>query len=129
MQVPLQRFDDKYSMNTRTLCPTCNESPVAVNYIKDETVHYRTRCSACIRKGRGVKKIPPAWAKSGYKKKDRCELCSFKFKLVSQCNVFYVDGNLKNTNWSNFKTVCLNCQQELYKSKVTWKPAPIVPDF
>ena len=42
---------------------------------------------------------------------------------------FYVDGNLKNNNWLNLKTICLNCAQEVYRSKLPWKPAPIVPDF
>lgn len=123
------RFDLNSYMLKRDLCPICTKNPVAVNYIREGITHYRNSCAGCIRSGRKNKPEAPAWVKSGYKKKDRCELCNFKFKLASQSNVFYVDGNLKNNNWINYKTVCLNCQQELYKSKVAWKPAPIVPDF
>ncbi|CAB4129069.1 hypothetical protein UFOVP112_167 [uncultured Caudovirales phage] len=133
LQEPLQRFvvdnTAKYSMLKRDLCPECRVNLLAVNYIKDGVRHYRNRCSSCIRKGKRLKAIPPAWAKSGYKKKPQCERCGFKFKLLDQSNVFYIDGNLKNNNWVNLKTVCLNCQQEIYKSRLSWKPAPIVPDF
>jgi hypothetical protein len=116
-------------MLTRDLCPICRNTPVAVNYIRDGVHHYRNSCSGCLRKGRKLKKEVPLWAKSGYKKKPQCEKCGFKFKLADQSNVFYVDGNLKNNNHFNLKTVCLNCQQEVYKSRLPWKPAPIVPDF
>jgi hypothetical protein len=116
-------------MLKRNLCPICHNNPVAVNYIREGVRHYRNSCAACIRINRKLKKEAPAWIKAGYKKKINCEICNFKFKLASQSNVFYVDGNLKNNNWVNLKTVCLNCQQELYKSRVSWKPGPIVPDF
>lgn len=116
-------------MLTRNLCPLCHYNLVAVNYVRNGVTHYRNSCSACIRKGRKLKPDSPAWVKAGYKKKPACEKCGFKFKLLEQSNVFYVDGNLKNNNHFNLKTVCLNCQQEIYKSKLSWKPAAIVPDF
>lgn len=116
-------------MLKRELCPLCSENPVAVNYIRDGITHYRNSCSACIRKGKKLKKQTPGWARSGYKKKPQCELCGFAFKLTIQSNVFYVDGNLKNNNNFNLKTVCLNCTQEVYNRKVAWKVSPIVPDF
>ena len=112
----------------RDICPICKTNPVTVNYVKNGVVHYRNSCSTCKKHGRKLRQVP-SWAKSGYKKKDRCELCNFKFKLVEQSNVYYLDGNLKNNDWLNLKTVCLNCQQELYKNKISWKPSPIVPDF
>jgi hypothetical protein len=117
-------------MNERKLCPTCLENPVAVNYVREDTVHYRSKCTSCIRKGRKLKPNPPAWAKSGYKKTERCELCGFKAKIPArQLFVFHVDNNLKNNNWHNLKTVCANCRIELDATRVAWKPAPIVPDF
>ena len=116
-------------MLKRNLCPICSQNPVAVNYIREGVRHYRNSCAACIRKGRKLKKEPPPWQKSGYTKKPQCERCGFKFKLADQSNVFYVDGNLKNNNWVNLKTVCLNCQPEVYKSNLPWKPSPLVPDF
>jgi len=113
----------------RPLCPTCNLRPVAINSHRGERTYYRKVCDACSRTGRKLKPDAPTWAKSGYVKKPQCDKCGFKFKLIEQSNVFYVDGNLKNNNWHNLKTVCLNCQQELYRGRISWKPSPIVPDF
>ena len=112
----------------RKVCPACNQRPVAINYIKEDITHYRSVCDVCARAGRKDKKIP-AWYKSGYRKKPSCEKCGFKFKFAEQSGVFYVDGNLKNNNHFNLKTVCLNCVQEVHKSRLPWKPAPLVPDF
>jgi hypothetical protein len=117
-------------MSSRPICPTCNARPVAINCHSDEKVYYRKQCDACLRIGKKLKAKPPAWAQSGYKKKDRCEMCNFKAKLpTKQLFVYHVDGNLKNTNSFNLKTICANCQCELAGGKMPWKPAPIVPDF
>lgn len=116
-------------MLKRNLCPICHNNPVAVNYISEGITHYRNSCASCIRKKKKLKPEPTSWQKSGYKKKPQCERCGFKMKYNEQSNVFYVDGNLKNNNWLNLKTVCLNCQQEIYKSQLGWKAGPIVPDF
>jgi hypothetical protein len=117
------------SMTERKICPTCGQRPVAINYLKEGVAHYRTQCDVCIKQGKKLKPAPPGWRRSGYTKKPQCEKCGFKFKLVEQSAVFYVDGNLKNNNWANLKTVCLNCAQEVYKSKLPWKVSPLVPDF
>lgn len=116
-------------MEDRKLCPSCNQRLVAVNYVKEGITHYRKQCDTCNRSGKKIKPKPQGWMLSGYKKKPQCERCGFKFKLAEQSNVFYVDGNLKNTNWVNLKTVCLNCTQEVYKSKLPWKTNPLTPDF
>ena len=115
----------------RPICPVCTQRPVAVNYIKDGITHYRKICDSCIRQGKKLKPIPPGWIKSGYRKKDRCEVCGFKAKYpVKQLRVFYLDGNLKNNNHMNLKTVCLNCQIELSNNpKIHWKPSDLTPDF
>ena len=115
-------------MLKRDLCPICLECLVAVNYVKDGIRHYRNSCASCLRKGKKLK-IIPGWSRAGYKKKDRCEMCNFKSKIARQMFVYYVDGNLKNNNWANLKTICANCQIELVGTKLPWKPAPIVPDF
>lgn len=116
--------------HSRTLCIACNSNPQAVNYIDPNGItHYRKKCASCIRTNKKVRKEPPAWQKAGYKKKIVCEKCGFKAKMPEQLNVFYIDGNLKNTNHFNLKTVCLNCQPEIYKSRLAWKPSPILPDF
>jgi hypothetical protein len=120
----------KYCMENRLLCPVCNSRPVAINYIKEGVSHYRSRCDICIRKGKKIKPAAPAWFKLGYRKKAQCEKCGFKAKLPEQqLNVFHVDGNLKNNDRNNLKTVCLNCTAEIYKSKLPWKSSPVVPDF
>jgi len=114
----------------RPICPVCSENYVAINYKRGGMLHYRTKCAACIRKGKKLKPQAPAWAKSGYKKAERCEVCNFKAKIpTKQLFVYHVDGNLKNNNWHNLKTICANCRIELAVSRVSWKPAPIVPDF
>lgn len=116
-------------MHNRKLCPICNHKPVAVNYIKNGVTHYRTTCDGCNRAGVKKSKTIPSWARSGYKKKPHCERCGFKAKYPEQLSVFYVDGNLKNNNWVNLKTICLNCQQEVYKLRLPWKQGPLAPDF
>jgi len=118
------------NMLKRDLCPLCRANPVAVNYVRDGITHYRNKCASCIRKGKKLKPQPPAWFRSGYKKKDFCEKCNFRAKNpIKQLFVYHVDGNLKNTDWINLKTVCANCQIELVGSRLAWKPATIVPDF
>lgn len=113
----------------RKLCPKCNQRPVAVNYIRDNITHYRSKCDACLRKEKSLGPILPGWVRAGYKKKSQCEKCGFKAKLPEQLGVFYVDGNLKNNNWLNLKTICLNCQQEVIKSRLNWAPAPLIADY
>jgi len=113
----------------RTDCPVCKERPVAINCIKNGTTYYRKLCDICTRLGKSVKHTP-GWALSGYKKKHSCEKCGFKSKLPSkQITVFHIDGNLKNNNWVNLRSVCLNCRAEIMNSPTSWKEAPIVPDF
>ena len=119
----------KYSME-RKICPVCNVRPVAHNYTdKNGVLHYRRTCDVCKRAGKKAK-VTLAWQKAGYKKKPQCEKCGFKFKFDEQSAVFYVDGNLRNNNHFNLKTVCLNCCQEVYRSKLPWKrSSPLTPDF
>lgn len=120
----------KYIMSTRNLCPICTQNPVAVNYKRNGNTYYRQLCGVCSRKGKKLKPQPPAWYKSGYRKKPQCERCGFKAEIVEkQLLVFHIDGNLRNNDWSNLKTVCLNCRPMVYKSRLPWKPADLVPDF
>ena len=116
-------------MLKRDLCPICSTNPVAVNYVRKGVTHYRNSCAGCIRKGRKLKPQRPGWLLSGYKKKERCEMCNFKAKTAKQLFVYHVDGNLKNTNSFNLKTICANCQIELIGSNLPWKASPITPDF
>jgi hypothetical protein len=83
----------------------------------------------CLRRGVRTKPAIPAWAKSGYVKKPHCEKCSFKARYPEQLGVYYIDGNLKNNNHFNLKTICLNCTQEVQRSRLPWRQSPLTPDF
>lgn len=109
----------------RSTCPKCHKHPVAINYYRKEKVHYRTMCTPCLHKKK--KFVAPGWFKSGYKKTKACDRCGFKFKLAEQGHVYYIDGNINNNNWVNLKTICLNCQVEVAKTR--WKPSTLTPDF
>jgi hypothetical protein len=115
---------------TRPICTSCNENPAAVNYLGASRTYYRTECAGCLRKKHNQKPIPPSWVKSGYKKKAKCDKCGFTASnLKTQMRVYYVDGNLKNNDWNNLKTVCLNCQAAIQDAKLGWKPSDLVADF
>lgn len=114
---------------TRMKCPACRLRPVAINYYKKGIAHYRSVCDCCARSGRKPKNIPPNWALSGYKKKTICERCGFKAKHQEQIEVYYINGNSNDTNWMNLKSICTNCQIEIKKSNMNWKPGNLIPDF
>jgi hypothetical protein len=87
-------------------------------------------CAGCIRKKKKIKPVPPSWVKAGYKKKNKCDRCGFvALNIKTQMRVYYVDGNLKNNDWQNLKTICLNCQAALQENKTTWRPADLVADY
>lgn len=114
----------------RPICKKCNENPAAVNYFSNGKTHYRSFCAACIRKKKKERPVPPGWIRAGYKKKTKCDRCNFvAANPRSQLRVYYVDGNLKNNDWSNLKTICLNCQAAIQDAKLGWKPADLVPDY
>jgi len=73
---------------TRKICSTCNQRLVAINYIKNNITHYRSKCDVCARAGRKDKAVP-AWYKSGYRKKPQCEKCGFKFKFPTEQSAVY----------------------------------------
>ena len=114
-------------MLERLLCPCCKVKLVAINYHKYGKIYYRNKCDQCYKKKR--KPAPATWVRSGYKKKDKCDRCSFKFKLFEQSTVFHVDGNTENVDWTNLKTVCANCSIELVHSKSQWTKSKLAPDY
>ena len=132
-QCSLAKGRAKYNMNQRKICPCCGIRPVAVNYYKGEVAHYRTKCDQCHRARR--KPLPAGWIRSGYKKMDHCERCSFRFKTDQQASVHHIDGNDYNNDWSNLKTICANCSIELAQSGAKWQHNTggghrrILPDF
>lgn len=117
----------KYLM--RPICQACNQRPCAVNYIREDVTHYRSRCESCARKGKGLKAREPRWKSGGYKKKMACDTCGFRAKYSSQIVVYHVDGNLNNAATKNLKSVCKNCVEALIKSDLPWKKGDLEPDI
>lgn len=120
------------SLNTdmnerRKICPTCHQRPVAVNKHNHLTgkIYYRKLCDACIRLGRKAPVQLQGWIKAGYRKKSTCERCGFKIKFPEQSTVFHIDGDLRNCDHNNLRTVCLNCRAELQYSKLHWRESNI----
>lgn len=116
-------------MSSRKTCPACHERPVAISYHRNDKTYYRNRCDRCIRVGKQIKTPVAGWLRSGYKKKERCEKCNFKLKFPEQANVYHIDGDEGNCNWSNLRTVCANCQIELTHGNLPWKPATLPVDY
>lgn len=113
----------------RPICPACGQRPCAVNYIKEDVTHYRSRCESCARKNRGIKPRKPRWQEAGYKKKPACDKCGFKAKFSAQLLVYHIDGNLNHCEPKNLKTVCLNCVEELKRSDLPWRRGDLEPDL
>ena len=112
----------------RPICQACNQRLRAVNYIREDKIHYRSRCENCIKRGRKIKPPEPRWRLAGYKKKSACDRCGFRSRYASQLVVYHVDGNQHNTSLRNLKTVCLNCVEEIKRLDRPWTPGDLEPD-
>jgi hypothetical protein len=110
----------------RKLCKVCQEKNVAVNYYKNDKIFYRSKCDQCSRN-----KIDQSiyLKKSNYKKKQYCEKCGFSSKFPEQFEVLFLDGNFKNCQFTNLKTVCANCFKLIKNKNISWKQGDLVPDF
>jgi hypothetical protein len=113
----------------RPICQACNQRPCAVNYIKEDVTHYRSRCETCQRKDRGIKPREPRWKIAGFKKKLSCDRCGFKARYSAQILVYHIDGDLNNTAAKNLKCVCKNCVEEVIRSDLPWKKGDLEPDI
>ena len=116
----------KYRM--RPICQSCNQRPCAVNYIREDVTHYRSRCETCQRKDKGIKPREPRWKSAGYKKKPACDRCGFRARFASQLLVYHIDGDLNNATLKNLRTVCRNCVEEIARTEVTWRVGDLEPD-
>lgn len=112
----------------RPICQECNKNPCAVNYKRNGKTYYRKICDECGRKKQKKKPFKPSWLKAGYKKKATCDLCGFKSLFSSQITVFHIDGNLENVNYSNLRSICLNCVEVIKKKEVNWKRGDLTVD-
>jgi hypothetical protein len=99
----------------------CGKRPVAINYKKNGTTHYRSYCSTCTRNitRKKYQKHP------NYTIKKVCEKCGFKAIYPEQLNIYTVKGTVSILN---LKTVCLNCEKELAHTN-TWPQGDLIADF
>ena len=113
----------------RPLCKECKTKPRAYAYKRYDRIYWRSQCDTCIRKKAG-KRVGGVTAlqRSGYEKHRKCELCGFKSQNKSQLDVLFVDGNLRNTNAVNLKTVCANCQRLGSTRRLGWRVGDLVAD-
>jgi len=115
-------------MFMRPVCEACKRNYAAVNYKKQDRVHYRKRCDSCIRKNKKKKPAKPRWTSTGYKKKLICDRCKFRAKSAKQTLVYHLDGNLNNCNLNNLTTICLNCSVELMILELPWAVGDLQED-
>jgi hypothetical protein len=113
----------------RPLCVECKSKPRAYGYRKGDKIYWRSRCDTCNRK-RAKRKIGGVTVleRSGYKKKNKCELCGFRAQDKLQLDVMFLDGNLRNVNEKNLKTVCANCQRLGSVRRLGWRMGDLVAD-
>ena len=115
--------------HVRPLCEQCKSKPRAVAYKKGPKTYWRRLCDTCNR-AKAKKKIGGVTPlqRSGYSKRKKCELCGFRAQNQVQLDVLFVDGNLRNTNPSNLKTVCANCQRLAGVRRLGWRMGDLVAD-
>lgn len=111
----------------RPICLACHQRPAAVNYHNKNKTYYRNRCDQCLRRQRPVVDPTPTHVRTGYRPKDRCELCHFKCRVPDQIKIWYLNGNMRDGSWHNLRSICANCYIELSKKKLQW--IDIRPDF
>ena len=107
----------------------CKAKPRAYAYKKKDRIYWRRLCDTCNRKKsqKRIGGITPL-QRSGYKKRRKCELCGFKAQDQSQLDVFFVDGNFRNVNETNLKTVCANCQRLGGVRRLGWRVGDLIAD-
>lgn len=112
----------------RPLCRACNKNPAAINGYHGGKIYYRSRCNACIRRGKALPRQKPLWESTGYHKKTLCDRCGFRARYSSQLVVYHVNGNQRDCDVRNLRTVCLNCVVEVAKSDLPWRRGDLEED-
>ena len=113
----------------RPICKECNKNLCAVNYHRNDKIYYRSICDECGSKKTKKKPRVPSWQKTGYKKKPTCDVCGFKSSYPSQMTVYHIDGDLKNNDYINLRTICLNCVEVIKRKEVTWRRGDLQVDY
>ena len=104
----------------RPLCNNCKVSLAKPNGVsKHGFKKWHKYCASCAKAAYN--------SKSGYllHKKNKCEKCGFIPEDKCQLDVIYKDGNKKNKEKSNIKTICANCSR-LYRKKLKQKQKSIL---
>ena len=112
----------------RPICKICNKKVCAVNYIKDSKKHYRSMCGQCGKNNKTRKPIY-LWQQAGYVKEDTCFLCGFKSQYITQIVVYHVDGRPQYTEFTNLRSICLNCIEVVKKKEVVWVRGDLTVDY
>ena len=95
----------------RKLCAACKLQLVKPNgKSKHGFTKWHKYCSSC------AKIIYGAKSEKNIKNKT-CESCGFKAIDKCQLDLVYLDGNNKNNDKSNVKTLCANCSRIYQKNK------------
>lgn len=97
---------------SRPLCVNCQKSLAKQNGVsKHGFKKWHKFCSTCAKAAYNPK--------NGFLlyKKSYCEQCKFTAKDNCQLDIVYKDGNNKNKNKNNVKTLCANCNR-LYQKKL-----------
>ena len=115
-------------LRPRPLCQACAQRVRAVAYHRYGRVYYRSRCDSCIRQGRQARPPQPGWKSQGYVKKRECDRCHFRARYQAQLMVYYVDGDLRNNDLRNLRTICQNCAVEVTRLDLPWRPGDLEPD-
>jgi len=98
--------------NPRPLCSNCKIAPSKSNGIsKHGFKKYHKYCSSCSKAA-----YNPKFGFALFKK-NHCEKCNFIPKDSCQLDLIYKDGNIKNKEKSNIKTLCANCSR-LFNKKL-----------
>ena len=116
------------NISMRPTCPVCGQRACAVNYVREDVHHYRSRCENCIRKGRQLRARVPRWKQAGYTKKNRCDSCGFRAQYSAQILVCHIDGDLDNTDQKNLRSICRNCEVKLSRDDLPWKAGDLEAD-
>ncbi|MFA6071903.1 MAG: HNH endonuclease signature motif containing protein [Janthinobacterium sp.] len=99
-------------MEGNKLCIVCKKRKREVRCIrKDGTRRLRKKCIRCATNPERYKRIYLKRRVYLKYKKDYCEECGFKPKDTCQLDVDHVDGNRKNNDPSNLRTLCANCHR------------------